>query len=110
MKLTLTGRHFEITPHLKSHVEEKSKKLERFNHHLLEGEIVLFKDHFSDVAEGKIHLRHVVIAAKGSGPDMYAAVSELIDKLVVQLKRHDGRLRDQKRTSSSVEPKPPDGD
>jgi putative sigma-54 modulation protein len=97
MNLTLTGRHFEITPYLKAHVDDKVKKLSRFNDHISETEIVLFKDSIHDVAEGKIHMSHTVLTAKGQGPDMYVAVNDLVDKLVAQMQRHDGRLRDRKR-------------
>lgn len=97
MKFTLTGRRFEITPHLRKHVEEKAGRLGRYNDQITEGEIVLFKDHVSDIAEGKIHLGHVVITAKGEATDMYSAVTNLVDKIEVQLRRYEGRLRSRKR-------------
>jgi len=97
MNLTLTGRHFEITPYLKAHVDEKVRKLDHFNSHIIEGEIVLFKEGVKDVAEGKIHLSHTVITAKGAGKDMYIAVNDVIDKLVVQLHRQQGRFEGRKR-------------
>jgi ribosomal subunit interface protein len=97
MNLTLTGRHFEITPYLKAHVDEKVKKLDRFNNHINGGEIVLFKEGIQDVAEGKIHLSHTVLTAKGEGKDMYIAVNDVIDKLVAQLHRQQGKFQDRKR-------------
>jgi ribosomal subunit interface protein len=107
MNLTLTGRHFEITPYLKSHVDEKMKKLSRFNSHIIEGEIVLFKEGIQDVAEGKIHLSHTVLTAKGQGKDMYIAVNDVIDKLVAQLHRQQGKFQDRKR--HNPDPPPTDG-
>jgi ribosomal subunit interface protein len=97
MKFTLTGRHLEITPYLKAHVDEKVKKLDRFNHRIIEAELVLSKDRVYHVAEGKVLLGHAVLTAKGLGPDMYVAVNDLVDKLQHQLQRHDGKLRDRKR-------------
>lgn len=97
MKINLTGRHFEITPHLKAHVGDKVSKLDRFNDHIIEGSIILFRDSIKDVAEGKILLRHATLTAKGEGADMYNAVNDLVDKLLAQLRRHDGRLRARKR-------------
>ena len=107
MNLTLTGRHFEITPYLKAHVDEKVKKLDHFNSHIIEAEIVLLKEGAKDVAEGKIHLSHTVIAAKGQGKDMYIAVNDVIDKLVAQLHRQAGKFQDRKRPNHT--PPPPDG-
>ena len=97
MNLTLTGRHFEITPHLKAHVDEKIRRLEKFGEQIIESEIVLFKESVRDVAEGKVHLSHTVLAAKGTGDDMYMAVNDVVDKLVAQLHRYEGKLHDRKR-------------
>ena len=77
MNLTLTARHFEITPYLKTHVDEKMKRLPHFNNQVTSGEVVLFKEHAVHVAEGKVHFGHAVIAAKGEGSDMYIAVNDL---------------------------------
>jgi ribosomal subunit interface protein len=97
MNLTLTGRHLEITHYLKAHVDEKVKKLDHFNSHIIKAEIVLQKDGARDVAEGKIHLSHTVLAAKGQGKDMYIAVNDVIDKLVAQVHRQQGKFHARKR-------------
>jgi putative sigma-54 modulation protein len=77
-------------------VDLKVKKLERYFEHISEVGVVLAKDSVKDVAEGKVHLKHTVLAAKGQGDDMYMAVNDLVDKLLVQLKRHEGKLRTRK--------------
>lgn len=97
MKLTLTGRHFEITPFLRSHVEEKLSRLESYNDRIHEAEVVLSKDHVNEIAEGRVHIGHTVIPARAESTDMYASVNELFDRLLVQMKRHEGKLRDRKR-------------
>jgi putative sigma-54 modulation protein len=97
MKINLTGRHFEITPHLKAHIGDKVSKLDRFNDHIIEGSIILFRDSIKDIAEGKILLGHATLTAKGEGEDMYIAVNDLVDKLLTQMQRHEGRLRSRKR-------------
>lgn len=107
MNLTLTGRHLEITPYLKAHVDEKVKKLDHFNSHIIKAEIVLLKEGAKDVAEGKVHMSHTVLAATGQGKDMYMAVNDVIDKLVAQLLRQQGKFQDRKRPNHS--PRPPDG-
>lgn len=100
MKLSLTGRHIEITPHLREHVDDKISKLDRYNEHIIEGEIVLFRDSINDIAEGKVRLGHAILTAKGQGSDMYIAVNDLVDKLLAQLQHHEGRLRSRKRGST----------
>jgi len=107
MNLTLTGRHLEITPYLKAHVDEKVKKLDHFNSHIIKAEIVLLKEGALDVAEAKVHLSHSVLTAKGQGKDMYIAVNDVIDKVVAQLLRQQGKFHDRKRPNHA--PPPPDG-
>lgn len=106
MKLTLTGRHFEITSHLRQYVETKAAKLEHLTDHTIEGGIVLSHDHVNEVAEGNIHLSHTVLTARAENPDVYAAVSELVDRLEVQLRRHFDKIQSRKRKA----PEPPPAD
>jgi ribosomal subunit interface protein len=101
LKLTLTARHLDITPHLRKHVEDKAARLEKHNSHILQGEIILFRDHVDGIAEGKVHLGHAVLAAKGQAPDMYDAVNDLFDKLLAQLERHEGKLKDRRRRTAA---------
>lgn len=103
MNVTLTGRHFEITPYLKTHVDEKMQRLAHFNNQVASGEVVLFKEHAAHVAEGKVRFARAVIAAKGEGADMYEAVNDLFNKLVAQIERHEGKLRGRKRQNHESE-------
>jgi ribosomal subunit interface protein len=104
MNLTLTGRHLEITPYLKAHVDEKVKRLDHFNSRIIKAEIVLLKEGAKDIAEGKIDLSHTVLTAKGQGKDMYIAVNDVIDKLVAQLHRQQGKFQDRKRPNHNSPP------
>jgi putative sigma-54 modulation protein len=99
MKLRLTGRHFEVTPHLRRHIVERFDRLERFDHGVIEGDVVLFKDRAFDVAEGKVHLGHTILTAKARGTDMYVAVNEMFDKVQTQLQRYESKLKTRKRSA-----------
>ncbi|UCG42316.1 MAG: ribosome-associated translation inhibitor RaiA [candidate division WOR-3 bacterium] len=97
MKFTLTGRHFNITPHLKAHVEKRITRLDKYNDHILEAGMVLFRDHATHIAEGRVHVGHAVLTARAEAGDMYGAVNEAVDRMLIQIKRHEGKLRDRKR-------------
>ncbi|MGB9742790.1 MAG: ribosome hibernation-promoting factor, HPF/YfiA family [candidate division WOR-3 bacterium] len=104
MQLTITARHYDITPHLREHIESKISKLARYDHQILEGEIILFQDRAFDVAEGKIHTSHLVITAKGQGKDMYEAVNDLADKIAARLERHLEKIRTRRRRAGREKP------
>ncbi len=106
MQITITGRHLEITPHLRLYTTKKLEKLERFDHQILKGEVVLFRDRAYQIAEGKIHAGHFLLTAKGHGNDAYEAVNDLTDKLIVQLERHIEKLRTRRRRASTKQTPP----
>lgn len=99
MNLRLTGRHVEITPHLRKHVEAHFEKLDRLDHHTIEGELVLFRDRAFDVAEGKFLVGPKHLNAKAQGPDFYVAVNSVFTKIQKQLQRHESRLKKPHRRS-----------
>ncbi len=100
MQLTLTGRHYEITPHLREYVTKKFNKLIRFDHQILKSEVIIFRDRTHDVAEGKVHAGHFIFTAKGEGNDIYQAVNDLADKIVVQIERHQEKIRSRRRRAN----------
>ncbi|MGQ9708315.1 MAG: ribosome hibernation-promoting factor, HPF/YfiA family [bacterium] len=104
MEITITGRHFEITPYLRNYVNKKLKKVAKYDHQILKGEIILFHDRTFGVAEGKIHSGHNVFTAKGYGNDMYEAVNDLTDKIVIQLERHLQKIRTRRRRAGKGKP------
>ncbi|MFB0510244.1 MAG: ribosome hibernation-promoting factor, HPF/YfiA family [bacterium] len=99
MKVAITARHFDLTPALKDYAREKVAKLDRYLDDMIDGEIILSRESGFDVAEGKIHLRHNVFIAKGRSNDMYLAVSEMVNKLLKQLRKQEGKWKSKKRLS-----------
>jgi ribosomal subunit interface protein len=105
MQLTITGRHFEITPYLRDYVNKKLEKIAKYDHQILKGEVILFRDRAFDVAEGKVHSGHYCITAKGQGNDMYQAVQDLADKIVIQLERRLEKIRARRRRAGREKPR-----
>lgn len=99
MRLSLTTRHFEITAALEQFVAKKVSKWQRFEHHIIDSEFILFKDSILSIAEGKVNLKRETFTARAKAPDMYAAVASLVAKLTKQLSRYDERLKEKKRLS-----------
>jgi putative sigma-54 modulation protein len=101
MQLHVKGRNLEVNESLRSYVERKLQKLDRRVHDLTEVEIELAVEKNpsiadSQVAEATVHLKGRTLRARESARDMKAAIDELSDKLVRQVrdlhdKRVDGR-------------------
>ena len=97
MQTAITARHFELTPQMKEYVTKRVEKLERYSHYIMNAEIILAKDGGLELAEGKLHLKHDVLTARAQAADLYQSITEVVDRLVTQLKRHDERMKDRKK-------------
>lgn len=92
----LTGRNLDITDAMRSYAEDKLEKLDRFSDQIVDARVVMSYDH-SGVAnparvEVQLNVPNGIVRAEESGPDTYAAVDKVVDKLERQLKRFKGKL------------------
>jgi putative sigma-54 modulation protein len=94
---------------MRAYVERKLQKLDRRMHESTPVEIELAVEKNpsiadSQVAEATVHLKGHTLRARETAHDMKAAVDELVDKLVRQVKDlHDKRVGGRKRVD---EPEP----
>lgn len=111
MQLNVKGKNLEVSESIRSYVERRLRKLDRRVHELTEVEIELAVEKNpsiaeSQVAEATVHLKGQTLRAREAAHDMKAAIDELADKLVRQVKdSHDKRVHGRKRLQ---EPPPPD--
>ena len=98
MQLRVKGKNLEVTDSIRSYVERKLQKLDRRVHELTEIEIELAVEHNpriaeSQVAEATVHLKGHTLRARETARDMKAAIDELSDKLVRQVRDlHEKRV------------------
>lgn len=89
MQITVTGRHVEITDDVRAYAEDKTSKLSKYYNRIHEIEVVL--DHESDQFKVEVIVRaghkHTFVAAE-TGPDTFALIDLIVDKLERQLTKH----------------------
>jgi putative sigma-54 modulation protein len=108
MQLHVKGRNLEVNESIRSYVERKLQKLDRRVHDLTEVEIELAVEKNpsiadSQVAEATVHLKGRTLRARETARDMKAAIDELSDKLVRQVRDlHDKRLDGRKHVAASA--------
>ena len=102
MELNITTRHFDgMTDSLRSDIEARVTKLERFFDRLSEVKVVLSEEKHRHLAEINIHLPGGVrLIAKEEAPDIWAAVDLAIKKIETQVKKVKERRRDNKKRQS----------
>jgi putative sigma-54 modulation protein len=112
MQLHVKGKNLEVNDSIRSYVERKLQKLDRRVHDLTEVEIELAVEKNpsiadSQVAEATVHLKGHTLRARETARDMKAAIDELSDKLVRQVRDlHDKRLDGRKHVAAPANEDP----
>jgi len=109
MQVNITARHFDLTPELKSFVEEELGKLKRFFDNIVSTNVVLEVEGHRQRAEVSVKVAKTTLTGTGETDDMYVSVEDSIDKLKGQLKKYKGKLKDrqQKKVSEDKTAPPP---
>lgn len=93
--INITSKQMDITDAMRTHIEERFTKLEKWQAQLINPHIVLSKQPKYFVADATITTPNGTLVASAQHDDMYAAINELIAKLERQLNKvqHKGEAR-----------------
>ena len=110
MDFEYTGRHIDVTPALRTHVEEHFSKLG----HLFENSTTARAHVIMDViknrhnAEILLHWREHTLTAKDTNADMYQALTRAISKIEKQAIKLKRKLIDRKQSAQPLSTLAPD--
>lgn len=104
MNLTISGHHLEVTPAIRSHVENKLNRMKRNFDNVIDISVLLAVDNNSDKdkrqrAEIKMNMSGKTIHAESAAQDLYAAIDILMDKLDRQIVKHKTKSKEHGRES-----------
>jgi len=109
MQVSITARHFELSPELKKFVEDELGKLKRFFDSIVSGNAVLEVEGYRQRAEITLKVSKTTLTGTGESDDMYISVEECVDKLKGQLKKYKGKLKDRQQKKVAADKNaPPD--
>jgi len=98
MKLRITGRHMDITPALRSYVETRFGRLDRYGLKIGSLQVVLGIEKLQHKAEVIGAVSGKRMQAKTSTPEMYATIDALVDRVDAQFRKRKDRLVNHKPT------------
>ena len=97
MIVTVSGRHMDVSPALKSYAEQKANKLTKYYDRIQEIEVVF--DNAKDATKVEMivnaEAKNMFIAHHAQG-DAYACIDGCVDKLERQLSEHKKKIRNRK--------------
>jgi putative sigma-54 modulation protein len=104
MRIEIYGQQMDVTPALRDYVESKLARLGRhFDHQPIEVRTQLRVDKPHHCAEATVNLAGGrAFHADATGPDMYAAIDLLTDKLDRLLVKHKEKVVDHHRGESAA--------
>lgn len=114
MRVEYTGRHMDVTPAIRAHVEDHFHKLE----HIFDGSstasahVIIEVNKNRHIGEVLVHWREHTLTASDTNADMYQALSRAINKIekqAVKLKQKIIERKQNARALSSLAPTDGDG-
>lgn len=110
MKIELTGRHIEVTPAIRQHVEGQLAKLKFFNGKTTaNAHVVVTVEKSRQKAEIVLNWRDHTLKAAETDKDLYQAVGKAVEKLEKQaqkIKEKGIDRRQQAQPTAAVAPEP----
>ena len=103
MRFEYTGRHVEVTPAIRDHVETHFSRI----NHLFEKEqdhahIIIDVEHGQHISEIVVKWKHGVLSGKSSDGDMYQSLSHSIDKIEKQALKTKNKIIDRSHKSPKL--------
>jgi putative sigma-54 modulation protein len=90
IKFTHLGN--EVSEQLETFTKEKFAKLEKLANSITSIHVTFDVDKLRHIAEAHVHIPRSDIHAKAESEDMYKTVDSLLDKLIIQLKKHKEKI------------------
>ena len=108
MTIKITGRRIEVTDGLKSYIEKKISKLERYFGESATANVTISVEKDRHIIEVTIFHDGMIFRAEVSNDDMYAAVDKVEDVLERQIRRQRTRLEKRLRKDAFADVKSAD--
>ncbi len=93
MKVSVTARHFDLTPEERAHTEERVDRFGKYEKGLLNAHVVLEQQKSRKIAEVSVHARHGDFTAKVESHDLLASIDGACEKVETQIRRSARKLR-----------------
>lgn len=104
MKFEYTGRHLDVTPAIRRHVEEHFQKID----HLFQdsstalAHIIIQVNKNRHIAEVLLHWRERTLTATDTNADMYQALTRAVDKIEKQVLKLKKKIIDRKQNATPL--------
>jgi putative sigma-54 modulation protein len=104
MRISVTFRHVDPTPALRTYAEEKLERVKKYLRRPVDAHVILSVAKERHVAEITLKADHVTLVAQEETHDLYSAIDLALDKLEHQAQKLKARRRSHKGLGPRSEP------
>ncbi len=102
MQTSLTFKNLDPSDHLKSYIQEKLDRFDKFLDNPAEASVVLAVEKFRHIAEISVSGDRLNLIGKEETNDMYSAIDMALDKLEKQIKKNKQKVRERRGASKTL--------
>ena len=103
MELIISGRQMKLTEGIKSYIDDKISKLEKYLNPESEIKVtVSAKKERQRIEVTIIPVKGPIVRAEEVQPDLYSAIDMVYDKLTRQIVKYKSRLKDKSQNNKSI--------
>jgi putative sigma-54 modulation protein len=111
MQLTITGKNLEITNSLRTYVEKKIGRLDRYLSNIQDARVELEVENTraakdSQIAQVTLRTKQGMMRAEEASADMFASIDAVFDKMQRQVDRFKGKRWSKRTAPEATEPAP----
>ena len=96
MKIIISGRNVDLTDGIKTRVNEKLGKLDKFFTESTQATVTLKNENGKDVAEINIPVKGNLLRVSEKQDNLFAAIDTAADKIERQIRKYRTKIRDKK--------------
>lgn len=100
MKVHITSRHEQLTAGLRTHIEDKIRRVERYLGKIKEAHVVLNFERKLHICEVTLSAKSLKLSAKASSHDMYQSIDVALQRLEKQAKKQKEKRVERHRSES----------
>ena len=100
MEITTRSRNFDASPAIKSYVEEKLSKLEKYSRKIIEAHVVFSLERYRHIAEVVLRVNGGDITGRAESSDMYSSIDTVVDKLERMLRKRKDKVTSRRQRTS----------
>ena len=101
MRIMLTARHIEVPEMIKTFLESKLRKIEKYGHKITGLHAILDREKYLYTTELTLFAKGMTLVGRAKhGKDLLTCVERALDKLKSQLERHEAKRMEKNRRAA----------